>query len=427
MTLKMNFTGLLMLLALFPLLLTSCKDDDGDTPSGDVGDFALITTVLNADGYTSAYYLQRASDENENELDNSQATELSAATGAMTHSYGGSIFFSDYNNGRMQKWSIDESNNAELEGSISLSELLYQGNTTFLNSTTAFVGGLSTDIVIFNPTTMQKTGTIDISSVSNTGESTDFPTAGGTIAAEGITEMIVRDNLLFVALMPLSDVASFIPGETGCSIVVIDLDEVDPSAQGNTSAVVKRIYDERGSSTGAWGSGGGSYFMKLDENNDIYMICHNMWTGYRSVIGNPACILKIASGTTDFDEDYYFDLETAAKGNGNPVINFEYYGDGKFLAAVQDPDAVDSSNPYSYYVDPVYQWWSFDLYDKTAQIASESYTRGASASVCYFEDGVGFVPFEDAEESYVMKVDLESLETSKQFNTVGVPSLFSLD
>lgn len=424
---KTKFSKVLLAALMLPgLLLISCDGDEGNEQSGNAGEFALVTSIINADGLTRAFYLQRASDENEDDLDNSSATQLSGATGAMIHTYDGAVFFSDYYYGTMEKWDIDTSNNASMVASISLAELLYQGNTTFLDSNTAFVGGLSTDIVIFNPTTMQKTGTIDISSVSNVGESTDFPTAGGTVAAEGITEMIVRDNLLFVALMPLSNVSSFIPAETGCSIVVLDLDQVDSNAQGNASAVVKRIYDERGSSTGGWGSGGGSYFMTLDENDDIYMMCHNMWTGYRSVIGNPACVLRIAAGTTEFDEDYYFDLESAAIGNGNPVMNLEYYGDGKFLAAVQNPDAVNPDDPYSYYSDPVYQWWSFDLYAQTAEIVSESYTRGASASVCYFEDGVGFVPFEDEDESYVMKVDLESLETSKQFSTVGVPSLFSL-
>ncbi|MCG8310230.1 MAG: DUF4374 domain-containing protein [Cytophagales bacterium] len=408
------------------LLLISCGDD-GEEPTANAGDFALVTAIINPDGQTRAFYLQRASTENQDHLDNSQATELSGATGAMIHTYDGSVFFSDYNNGRMEKWSIGESNNAEMVRSMSLTEVLYQGNATFLDENTAFVGGLSTDIIIFNPTTMQKTGTIDISSATMVGASTDFPAPGGTIAAESVAEMIIRGNTLFVALMPLTDVSTFTPGLSGCPIVVIDLDQVDASAQGNTSAVVKRIYDDRGSSTGAWGSGGGSYFMTLDENNDIYMICHNMWTGWRTVFDKPACILKIPSGSTEFDANYYFDLESAAKGNGSPVMNLEYYGDGKFLAAVLDPSAINPDDPYSYYIDPIYQWWSFDLNSQTAQIVSESYTRGASASVSYFEDGIGYIPFEDESESYVMKIDLETLAASKQFSTDGIPHLFSLD
>jgi hypothetical protein len=327
----------------------------------------------------------------------------------------------------MEKWGIDEDNATSLEGEVNLAELGYQGNAWFQNNTTAYVGGLSTSIIIFNPETMQKTGKIDFSAVSNVGKPTDFPQAGGTIAAESVTELIVRNNLLFVALMPLADISTFTPGDSGCSIIIIDLTKVDANSQDNSSAVVKRISDSRGSATGAWGSGGGSFFMTQDENNDIYVLCHNQWAGWRAVFNKPACVLRIKNGATDFDANYYFDLETAAKGSGNPVINMEYYGGGKFLAAVQDPSAIDPNNPISYYVDPVYQWWSFDLYNKSATIVSENYTRGASASVCYFSNGQAFVPFENKTESYVMKVDLSSLESSRQFGTVGVPSIYSLD
>ncbi|MEM7660158.1 MAG: hypothetical protein AAF399_28875, partial [Bacteroidota bacterium] len=117
----------------------------------------------------------------------------------------------------------------------------------------------------------------------------------------------------------------------------------------------------------------------------------------------------------------------AARGLGSAVMNFEYYGDGKFLGAAQDPSAIDPDNPFSYFIDPIYQWWSFDLYNQTAEIVTEEYTRAAVASVTYFEDGFGYVPFEAGGEQYVMKVDLNTLETSKQFNTAGTPHLFSLE
>lgn len=416
-----------VVLLISALILAGCDKNDDPTPVESIGDYAMITTVINEDGQTRAYYLQRVSVDNTELVDNSDATELSAATGAMVHSFNGCIYFNDYYYGGMQKWSIDTSNNATLEASVNLSELTYPGNTAFKDENTAFVGGISTDIIIFNPTTMEKTGTIDFSSVSEIGTVTNFPEDGASIVAEAVSEILIRDNLLFAALMPLSDLSNQIPGEKGCSIVIIDMDEVDTDAQGNEDAVVKRIFDDRGSSTGAWGSGGGSPFMRVDENDDIYVLCHNMWAGYRDAYGMPACILKIASGTTEFDEDYYFDLESASRGLGSPVMNLEYYGDGKFLGAAQDPDALDPDNAWSYYMDPVYQWWSFDLYNQTAEIVSEEYTRGAYASVTYFEDGYGYVPFEADDENFVLKVDLSTLESSKQFTTVGTPHLYSLE
>ncbi|MEM1216578.1 MAG: hypothetical protein AAGJ82_12875, partial [Bacteroidota bacterium] len=404
-----------------------CEDDDDPGTSGGLGEYAMVTASLNADGQTRAFYLQRVSIDNKETLDNSDATELSAATAAMMHSFGSDIYFSDYAVGEMRKWSIDENNNATMEGTMNISELTFQGNTAFLDDNTAFVGGISTDIIIFNPTTMQKTGSIDISAVSNIGVVTDFPHPGASIVAESVTEILIRDNLLFASLMPMSDLATQSPGEKGCSIVVINLDAVDANAQGNTDAVVKRIFDDRGSATGAWGSGGGSPFMRTDERGDTYVLCHNSWAGWRAAYDRPAAMLRIPAGETDFDQDYYFDLESAARGDGSPVMNFEYYGNGNFLAAAQDPSAIDPNNPFSYFIDPIYQWWSFDLYNQTATIVTEEYTRAAVASVTYFEGGFGYVPFEANGEQYVMQVDLNTLETSKLFNTAGTPHLFSLE
>ena len=432
----MNFTNnqlfqsAWMAMLISVLMLTGCNEDEDDNPipPEGLGEYAMVTTTINLDGRTRAFYLQRVSVDNTEPMDNSGSTQLAGSTGAMMHSFQGHIYFSDYMIGKMEKWSIDTSNNATMVGSLNLAELTYQGNTTFKDANTAFVGGISTDIIIFNPTTMKKTGAIDISAISKIGTVTDFPQAGAKIIIETVTEMVIRDNLLFVALMPLSSLENGqTPGDEGCPIVIIDMDKIDPNAQGNENAVVKRIYDDRGSATGAWGSGGGSPFMRLDEKGDIYVLCHNMWAGYRAVFDKPACILKIAAGTTDFDQDYYFDLESVSRGLGSPVMNLEYYGDGKFLGAASDPTAIDPNNPYSYYIDPIWQWWSFDLYNQTAELVTEEYTRAAIASVTYFEDGFGYVPFEANGENFVMKVDLNTLESSKQFSTIGTPHLFSLE
>ncbi|MEM9986260.1 MAG: hypothetical protein AAF804_14300, partial [Bacteroidota bacterium] len=194
------------------LMLAGCKNQDDPMPPEELGEYAMITATTNADGQTRAFYLQRAAVDNTETLDNSDATELSASSAAMIHAFDGHIYFSDYGIGKMEKWSIDEDNNTTLVADMNTSELTFQGNAVFKDKNTAFVGGISTDIIIFDPTTMQKTGTIDISAVSNVGKDTDFPQAGGTVVAEGVTEMLIRDNLLFVALMPLTDAATLVPG-----------------------------------------------------------------------------------------------------------------------------------------------------------------------------------------------------------------------
>lgn len=421
-----NRIGTACLLAVCSLF-TGCNNNDDEPEVVVPGEFGMITSVINPNGRSRAFYLQRVSVDSTGMIDNSNATELDPQTSAMIHGFDGSLYFSDYRKSELIRWDIDESNNVTRAGEMSFAELNSQGNAAFRDESTAFIGGMSNTIIIFNPSTMEKTGTIDFSAVSKVGDPTDFPVAGGTYAVDAVSEIIVRDNFLYAALMPLSDASSFDPAEIGCSIIIVDLEMLDPNAIGNESAVVERIYDERGSSTGAWGSGGGNPFMQIDENNDLYVLCHNFWANpsLRSYF-KPACILKIANGETNFDPDYYFDLESVSAGNGNGIVNFEYYGNGKFLAAVQDPTAVDPDNASSYFQDPIYQWWSFDLNAKSAAIVNETYTRGASAAVSYFENGFGYIPFEADGKNFVMRVDLNTLETKRHFETVGLSQLYNL-
>ncbi|MEM1321580.1 MAG: hypothetical protein AAGG75_15085 [Bacteroidota bacterium] len=415
-----------MLVLSVTLCFAACSnDDDTDvTPEPTVEKLAMITSVQADQLGNRAYYLQKTPLGATGMVDNSNATELTASGAAMVHHYKGNIYFSDFSDSSIEKWKFDENDEALFDGKISVLDIVYQGNTWFENDNTAYVGGATNEIIIFNPLTMQRTGKIDFSAFSRVGEVTDFPTPGAEIVAESVNEIFIRDNILFAALYPMSEFSTFTPGAPGCHIIVVDLNKVDPNSSDNSDAVIKRIYDERASATGA-AAGGGSTYMRLDENNDLYLLCHNAWANHRQTYGTPAAILKIASGSTEFD-DYFFDLESASGGSGIPVTNFEYYGNGKFMASVQDPSQINPNDPFSYFNDPIYQWWNFDLSTKTAQKVSEEYTL-ALIALSYFKDGYGYLPFLNQSESYLMKVDLNTLEATKQFETNGAPQLFELE
>ena len=81
------------------VLFLSCSDDDPDTAiepePAEPSQFAMVTSTLNSDGQTRAFFLQRVSVDSTGTIDNSGATELSPATSAMIHAFNGSIFFSD--------------------------------------------------------------------------------------------------------------------------------------------------------------------------------------------------------------------------------------------------------------------------------------------------------------------------------------------
>ena len=421
----MKTVGVLWFL-LMVMCISGCNDDDDVTSIDDAGELVLVTSIPTDGAGNRGYFAQKTSLENNGLVDNSNATELLASgIGAVTP-YRDNIYFTNFNQLRIEKWSFNESNVAVEEGSVSVLELVFPGNPVIADDNTAFVGGGSTEIVIFNPTTMQRTGKIDFSSFSIVGTVTDFPASGAEVVVEAIPEIIVRDNILYAALMPMSDFSTFTPAVTDCPILVVDLDEVDPNSSDNSDAIIKRISDERGSATGAWATGGGAGFMKLDENNDIYVLSHNGWTLFRQIIGQPASLLRIPNGSTDFDPDFYFDLESAAAGNGTPVTNFEYYGNGRFMASVLDFSQINPDNPGSQFLDPVYQWWSFDITTQSAQRVSEDYTVAGVVALSYFKDGIGYLPLQDNTESFILRVDLNTLESSRLFATAGAPQLIEL-
>lgn len=411
------------------LLFASCKKKDDDAkPTVNTGSasYALITRPQNTDGSTFAAYLQRLeSPDYTGTKDNADAHEISASHLGGVYEFKEAVYLNDYQNGLIERWTLSADNIAERTGSITVPELGFQGNIAFKDEHTAYIGG-SGKIVIFNPTTMVKTGVIDWSSLSRIGDVTDFPSNGATIQGEGVTEIIINGNYMYAALYYMYDFNSFTPATTTCDILVIDLTKVDNSSSDNSGALIKIISDNRGTFTGAWNTGGGVYYMKKTENGDVYVLCHNIFGGGRSLMGKPACLLRIKNGETAFDQDYYFDLETVAEGSGNPVTNFEYYGNGKFLATVLDPSKLDPGNPYSYNTDPVFRWWNFDLNTKTATKLDDEYTNGGKVARCYFENGYAYVPFSNKTANYINKINLSDFSKTKTVTTTGIPHILRL-
>ncbi|MEM9341047.1 MAG: DUF4374 domain-containing protein, partial [Bacteroidota bacterium] len=409
------------------LLLFSCGDDDNEVMPTNLDDLVMATSTQADIAGNRSYFLQKVSLDVTGTVDNSNATELTASGAAIIQQYGNSMYFVEFsNNPKIIKYDFNENGEAVEDGEISVLDIVFPGNAWFLDDNTAFVGGFTGEIIIFNPTTMQRTGKINFQSLLRIGEVTNFPMEGNAIVSEAVSEIVVRDNIMFAAIIPYQDLSTFTPGDANCHLLVVDLNQVDVNSDSNSDAVVKRIVDTRGAGTGS-AAFGGSFMMRVDENNDLYVLSHNMYgnPAFREALGKPTAVLKIANGSTEFDENYYFNLETAADGLGMPVVNFEYYGGGKFMASVQDPSQFNATDPFSYFNDAVYRWYSFDLASETAQRVSEDYTVGIIA-LSYFKDGIGYMPVQNNTASYIMEVDLNSLETNELFNTSGAAQLFEL-
>jgi len=89
----------------------------------------------------------------------------------------------------------------------------------------------------------------------------------------------------------------------------------------------KVIEDDRTGPAGAFNTRSGIF---VTESGDIYTVSHNGY-GY-SQATKDAAILKIASGSTEFDGNYYFNTAEAA--NGGRIIHALYVGNNKLFAEI---------------------------------------------------------------------------------------------
>lgn len=423
---KKSIANLSMLCMLF-LVFISCSNDEDPNPNEDVNNYALFSFVQGG-SYNFNYYLQPIKSlDAATSYDNRNAIEIVSETTTGVYDFGDDFYTNVYAAPEnITKWSYNEdSKKFKNAGSISTVEYGYAGNPCFKNESTAFVGSPSSKrILIFNPSTMTKTGAIDMSSFSRVGEVTDYPETGNAINLEAPTEMIIRGDYLFIGYFLLNTAEPYTPSTLTADMLVIDLTKVDANSTDNSEAIVKWISSDKGVGLGSWNSGFGAKFMTVDEQNDIYVLAHNFWGGVNT--GKPNCILRIKDGETEFDDDYYFDLETVSRGLGNPVLNLEYTGNGTFFGTSNDPSAINPNDPLSYYQDPIAQWYKFNLYDKTAIKVSEEYTKGSLNAVTYSENGKIHIPYQSATEAHIKEVDVTTLESKKLFTTTGASIIMKI-
>jgi hypothetical protein len=100
----------------------------------------------------------------------------------------------------------------------------------------------------------------------------------------------------------------------------------------------KVISDPRTGPSGAFNTRSGLF---KTETGDLYSISTSSMANGYSKKTKPAGILKIASGSTEFDANYYFNTDTAP--NGGKIAHAIYIGNGKLFAAVNvvEPTLAD--------------------------------------------------------------------------------------
>ncbi|MEP6712064.1 MAG: hypothetical protein ABJA37_06600 [Ferruginibacter sp.] len=333
---------LIGLTALGIIMLTnySCKKTETPVPvNTNKANYALSVTGGNYPNQTT--YLFGSNLFPTGSVGTGNAAELTSS--GQMYKYGTNVYINTFGApATLRKYEFDEAGKPKQTGSFSVPGLKTFGTVDFISETEAYAasngyGGIP-KLVKFNPTTMQITGTIDMSSTHK----------AASVGGDYYLGMVHRDNNLFMGITytnasgdPLYD-----------SVFVAVIDKV-------AGTVTKVLADGR--SGEMWTGGSDASFspptLVKDANNDIYVM------GFASN-GKPSGVLKIKNGTTDFDASYFFNLNTAT---GKPCLGLYYFGSGqvftmRYADAVAYPFDLDASyNPLA-----AAEYYKIDLTAKTS-------------------------------------------------------------
>ncbi len=373
-------------------LFTGCsRDEDPDTDSG-----APITTGYAISTVSGAWpnqttYIQWFEDLNIGTLNNDDARELANSAG--TETYNGALYAKPFGSpAKLVKYVVNSSGTPEVE-----QEIIVPGANTFStiyfeSETVAYAtvaGGVS-KLIIFDPSTMRITDEISLSGISDR-----YPEATRTY----YLDMVARDNKLF---MGVHYEINFSPINDSAYVAVIDL---------ATNTFEKVIADGR---TGmVFGGPAPNSGMVIDDAGAIYVQA----IGTENAGGAaPSGLLRINAGSTDFDADYFFNLDEVV---GTNCYGVYHTSSGRsFTANVQDEaDFWEYVNG-----EPQFKYVEIDLAAKTSKGAiADLPVTYASRYMIIHEMDANTLLFTTAtnDKNAVYKYDLSTDEISELFTSDG--------
>lgn len=379
----------MMLLSSF---CVSCGDDNDDPSPAPVADGYEFIHSVNVGENT---YISLFKDLNVSEVgtENSQIH----AEGAFTYVYNSKVFVTDTEH--LYKYAVSNGKLVQ-EGTTLLFPTGAQAAfLTFMSDTKAYVSCLGLGkIWIINPSTMTKTGEIDLTDYAIGKEEGDNnPEPGASV---------IRDGVLYVALTQLK--SAYYPNQ-GAHVLLIDT---------KTDTPIKAISDNRATMVSCTTPSGDPF---VDEKGDIYFYSVAMF-GY--VPGLTEGFLRIKKGEQEFDKTYYFPIAdkelSDVKGNkANYAYNKVYAGKGKVYAYLNIPGAM--SNPPDYVNDKSMQAFEIDVYNKTLKKLEVESTTGWATSICKYGDDIVLGMASTQGTGYYIYHTKDGSVDNMKVKTIGAP------
>lgn len=219
----------------------------------------------------------------------------------------------------------------------------------------------------------------------------------------------VRDNKLFIPFHKLDVKGLFTTPRADTAFVAV-------YSYPNVGAQPEKIItDSRTSNIGVNGATTG---LIQTDNGDLYSFsCGAKMAGFAPASSKPSGILRIKSGSTDFDPDYFFNIETAA--NGGKLFWFDYIGGNKAIGRILTDDNGAAWGAFGREIFNQ-KLVIIDLASKTVtDVAGVPLHAKRYSSPVLVEDGKVYVSIETASEANVYQVDIATGKGTKGASIKG--------
>lgn len=371
-------------------------DADGGEPEPAKGPLVIVTEREGPEGPMK--YLHVVEDWPRNgKLDESDAIELGAEV--VAHAQDSAVFVYEYEGSVMQKYEVGEDLTVKRGAKISFAHLGitgYDPDLIWAAPDRAYLVDEATgQVVTWNPRKMSIGGS--------------KPIAESVLKNEGINAQLQERGVVSGGRAFLSvnwhnwDTYDFV---TGVALAYFDAESDSPET--------KLLHDSDGRCVPSVAS------PFVDAEGNVYVMGDGA-LGFQVMASPkksslPQCVMRVKKGETEFDPDFYVDVQAAT---GSPAFRSAYFMPGNKLLVnlwapdVKPEDVVDTSSSGWYWeLPPYFEWAIVDLEKGTAQKVDDLPRGAAQFSGELKVDDINYVQiYDEAKSATIYRVDPDGTVT----------------
>ncbi len=229
------------------------------------------------------------------------------------------------------------------------------------------------------------------------------------------TGMVVKGDKLFISFYPMSPSGNFTtPDVDTAQVAVFSYPEIE---------FQKVLSDTRTSPVGIYGNASG---IIESDNGDLYTFSSSSLAAGFTKQTKPSGILRIKNGETEFDPNYFLNIEEAT--NGGKIVYFAPVGNGKAIARI----LTDDSTLWGAFsvVNPICKLVIIDLEAASVtDVSGVPLHGGQYATPSLVEDGKVYMNITTATDAHIYEIDPETATSVKGAEIEGLEAkgIFNLN